>query len=142
MTKWAQERGLFIREVEGELYGVGVHPGLKSDLMWEFAWLTMPDVLINPYLDENVNQDNLPTTHWLLPIIIGSAYQIIEDRLSTLHILKECSTPKQFLDRVKAAKYYKGMLLTHLHPEWIDQTRADQVSVEKAKVLSGNFGGR
>ncbi len=141
--RWSPHaREFYIREYNGHLLGLGTHPGIVSDELFDLVWLVTPREILDQYLDETADIGKLVISHPTSPAIIGSFYQHITDTETLGIYMLKFNNPRKFLSAVKKEKYFRALFLSIiLGDDWVDKTRADDYVAHGANVLVGNFGG-
>ncbi len=139
---WApRPKEQYVREYNGLLLGIGAHPAIVSEVMWDLIWLVTPPHILNAY-DEGGPVENLAMSDYSTPAIIGSCYQHITDTELLGGCAARMKSPDEFLSFIESQPLFDSLFLTTaLGRDWVNQTRAEEFKVFGDNVLVGNFGG-
>jgi len=119
-------------DYNGHTLGIGAHPAIMNQGIWNLVWLLTPAEVMNKFLMKTDPSELLMNTSEI-PLVVGTAWQMITNKdLVATAALK--LTPVEFLELVMTGGMYKDLILTKSNPLWVRECE------EKASTYAGRRG--
>ncbi len=128
-------------EYNGFTVGLGAHPAIVNQGIWNLVWLLTSAELLNAFLKKGVAGE-LSTATGLTPYILGTAWQpynynnLVATAASKL-------APLDFIEEVKKGEFFQDLILTKHDPDWAEVCNEKALTFSSRhldNVVAVNFG--